>query len=303
MKRNSLVWRVFQSWEYYVMILLPLAILITYKYLPLWFNIISFYDYSLFGGLKASNFVGLKHFSLLFADAMFPRVFMNTLVISLLNLLFGFPVPIILALILNEVKHSGLKRTAQTLIYLPHFMSWVIFGNIISTVLMPQTGMLNQIIVSLGGESINFIGSKTYFRSVLVISNIIKESGWGTIVYLAALTQIDPSLYESAEIDGAGRFRMIISITIPCIASTIVMLFILKLGNLMTANFEQIFVLYNPSVYRVADVFETYIYRNGIIGGDYSYTTAMGLFQSVITTTLVISANVLSKRVAGYSIW
>ena len=303
MKRNSLAWRVYQSWEYYVMILLPLAILITYKYVPLWFNIISFYDYSIFGGLKASNFVGMKNFSLLFADAMFPRIFTNTLLISLLNLLFGFPVPVILALILNEVKNSTLKRTAQTMIYLPHFMSWVVFGNIISTVLMPQTGMVNQIIMSLGGESINFIGSKTYFRAVLVTSDIIKESGWGTIVYLAALTQIDPSLYESAEIDGAGRFRMIISITLPCIASTIVMLFILKLGNLMTANFQQIFVLYNPSVYKVADVFETYIYRNGIVGGDYSYTTAMGLFQSVITTTLVVSANVLSKRMAGYSIW
>lgn len=289
--------------ELYAMISVPLLLLITFRYVPLWFNVIAFYNYRVFGGLANSEFVGLAHFRALFSDRMFGRVFSNTLLISLYGMLWGFPFPIILSLMLNNTKRVLFKRTIQTLIYLPHFLSWVAFGTIIMNVLSPSTGIVNHLLEQLDLDSINFLGSKKYFRSILVISGIIKGAGWGTIVYLAALSQVDPNLYEAAEIDGASELRKTISITIPSIAPTIIMLFIMNLGTLVEANFQQIYVLYNPSVYKVSDVFETYIYRNGLVGGDYSYTTAMGLFQSVVTTLLVVIGNYLSRRFADYSMW
>jgi putative aldouronate transport system permease protein len=208
-----------------------------------------------------------------------------------------------LALMLNEVRNIFFKKTIQTLIYLPHFLSWVIFGSIIIGILSPSRGIVNTILKTAGIRPINFLADQAFFRLVLVTSSIIKEAGWGTIVYLAAITQIDPGLYESAEIDGAKRMRQIFYITLPSILPTISMLLILRLGHLMTVGFEQIYVLYNPSVYRVADVFETYIYRNGILGGDFGYTTAVGLFQSLVAIVLIAGANWLSKRYADYSMW
>jgi putative aldouronate transport system permease protein len=296
-------WGITANYDFYLMMLLPLIILVVFRYLPLYWNIISFFDYNVYGGLSNSEFIGLSHFKRFFTDNQFSRILSNTLIISIYKLVWGFPFPIMLALILNEVRNVVFKKTVQTLIYLPHFISWIIYGSIITSILSPSTGIINNILKVTGIMPVNFLASQIFFRPVLVVTSIIKEAGWGTIVYLAAITQIDPSLYESAEMDGAKKMRKIFSITLPSILPTVAMLLILRLGHLLSAGFEQIYILYNPSVYRVADVFETYIYRNGILGGDFGYTTAVGLFQSLVAVVLIVGANWLSRRFADYSMW
>jgi putative aldouronate transport system permease protein len=237
---------------------------------------------------------------------MYPEFYVilkNTLVISLYQLAFGFPAPIVLALLLNEVRKVAFKRTVQTILYLPHFISWVVVGGLVINFLSPSTGLLNEVLDKLGMERIFFMQEPSYFRSIVVTSGIWKEVGWSTIIYLAALTGINPELYEAAEVDGAGKMRQVFSITIPSILPTIMILLLLQVGHILDLGFEQIYMLLNPLVREVGEVFDTYIYRVGLLGAQYSYTTAIGIFKSVVGFILIIGANMLSKKTTGNSIY
>lgn len=275
---------------------------IVFKYMPMYGIIIAFQDYSPFKGIGASEFVGLKHFLRFFEDDEFITVFRNTLLISFYKLLFGFPFPILMALMLNEVRIMAFKRVAQTLFYIPHFFSWVIFGGIVIQVLSSK-GMINSVIAFFGGDPILFMAEKDYFRSILVISDIIKESGWASIIYLAAIAGVDPSLYEAATMDGAKKRHEIWHITLPSIKTTIVILFILQLGNILELGVQQVFMLYNPLVYEVGDIIDTYVYRVGLTQQNYSFATAVGLFQATVGLILIYAANAFAKRYSGGGLW
>ncbi|OMG02121.1 protein lplB [Paenibacillus sp. FSL R7-0333] len=290
-------------WDLYLIMLPGLAYFIIFKYVPMGGIIVAFQDFSAFAGIRGSEWVGLAHFKNMFTDSEFYTVFKNTLLISLYKLIWGFPGPIILALMLNEVRHMLYKRGVQTLVYLPHFLSWVIIGGILVNVLSPATGIVNQFLGMLGLEPIFFLGSQEWFRTVLVVSDIWKEAGWGAIIYLAALASIDPQIYEAAVVDGAGKWKQLIHVTLPSLLGTIVILFVLRLGSVLDVGFEQIFVLYNPLVYNVADVIETYVYRTGITQGQFSFTTAVGLFKSVISLILVVLANKAARKLGQDSLW
>ncbi|WP_168120035.1 ABC transporter permease subunit [Paenibacillus sp. HB172176] len=290
-------------WDLYLILLPGLLHLILFRYVPLWGILIAFQDYSPFAGMKGSDWVGLKHFNAMFHDAEFAKLLKNTFLISIYKIVWGFPGPILLALMLNEVRRTLFKRWFQTLVYLPHFLSWIIIGGILFNLLSPSTGVINDVLKAFGMEPILFLASPEWFRTILVASDLWKEIGWGTIIYLAALSSVDPQLYEAAIMDGANKWKQTIYITLPSIMGTIVILFLLRLGNILEVGFEQIFVLYNPLVYDVADVFETYIYREGITRGNFSYTTAIGLFQNVVGLLLVVLANQASKKAGQDGIW
>nr|WP_258525479.1 ABC transporter permease subunit [Paenibacillus sp. YN15] len=276
---------------------------IIYKYLPMAGIVIAFQDYGVFSGIRGSEWVGLAHFKAMFTDSEFYEIFRNTLVISLYKLIWGFPGPIILAIMLNEIKNMFFKRSVQTLIYLPHFLSWVIIGGVLVNLLSPTTGMVNELLQWLGFKPIFFLADPNWFRSILVISDLWKEVGWGAIIYLAAIAGIDPQLYEAAIMDGAGKWKQITHITLPSLLSTIVIMLLLRLGSILDVGFEQIFVLYSPLVYDVADVIQTYVYRMGITQAEFSFTTAVGLFESVIGLILVVSANKAVKKIGQEGIW
>ncbi len=292
-----------KHWPLYSMILPGVLYFLIFKYVPLAGSVIAFQDYNLFKGIFESEFVGFKHFENLFTYPEFSQIFNNTLLISFYQLLFGFPAPIILALLLNEVRKMVFKKTVQTLLYLPHFLSWVIVGGLVINILSPSTGVINEIIRSLGGKEIFFMQEPDYFRSIVVGSGIWKSVGWNTIIYMAALAGINPQLYEAAEVDGAGKFRQAWSITIPLLLPTIMVLLLLQIGHILDLGFEQIYMLLNPLVTETGEVFDTYIYRVGLVGGQFSYTTAIGLFKSVIGLILVVGANKLSKKMTGNSIY
>lgn len=291
--------------RYLYLLLVPvITYYIIFKYIPMYGLVIAFKDFSIFKGIFNSPWVGLKHFNNFFQSRDFVIILKNTLVLNLYSLIFGFPGPIILALMLNEVKHLFFKKTIQTIVYLPHFISWIVIGGIITNLLSPSSGFINQIIKWVtGGKSIFFLTNPSWWRFVYIFSGIWKEIGWGAIIYLASLMSIDPELYEAAMIDGANKWKQIWHISIPGISTTIAILFILRLGNLLDIGFEHVFVLYNPLVYNVSDVISTYVYRKGLQEAKYSFTTAVGLFQSVIGFILVMTANKLSKKYSEAGIW
>ncbi|HTG69519.1 MAG TPA: ABC transporter permease subunit, partial [Candidatus Udaeobacter sp.] len=254
-------------------------------------------------GMLGSEFVGFKHFVNLFTYPEFYRVLRNTLLISLYQLVFGFPAPLILALLLNEVRKMAAKRVLQTVLYVPHFLSWVILGSMVISLLSPDAGLVNLALNAFGLEKIFFMQEPHYFRSIVVASGIWKEAGWGTIIYLAALTGISPELYEAAEVDGAGKLRQVFSVTIPSLLPTIMVLLLLKIGHILDLGFEQIYILLNPLVRESGDILDTYIYDVGLLGGQYSYTTAIGLFKSLVGLVLILGANAISKKSTGNSIY
>jgi len=291
---------------YYFLIAPGIIYFLIFHYIPLYGVIIAFKDVSPFDGVKGiltSEWVGLKHFRNFTNSYYFWDIMRNTLLISLYRLIFGFPAPILLAILLNEAKNILFQRVVQTVSYLPHFISMVIVAGLLTTFLTTDGGIVNTLLQQMGLKQIFFLGDANYFRSVLVISGIWKEVGWGTIIYLAAIAGIDSHLYEAAKLDGAGRMRQIWHVTLPGISFIITLLLILSIGGLLDAGFEQIFLLYSPSVFKVADIIDTYVYRKGLVDLQYSYAAAVNLFKSLIAVILLLSANYLAKKYKQEGIW
>ncbi|GAA4878323.1 sugar ABC transporter permease [Paenibacillus vulneris] len=272
---------------------------LVFKYVPLLGSIIAFQDYNIFKGISGSEWVGLAHFKRMFEYTEFLVILKNTLLIGLYDLVFAFPVPIILALLLNELRIQTYKRIVQTVIYMPHFLSWVIVGGIVVGLLSPTTGFVNQILANFGIDSIYFLGDNSYIRTILIGSGIWKDSGWGTIIYLAAIAGINPDLYEAAQIDGASRWRQTFSITIPTILPTITILLLLHMGNFLDFGFERVYIFLNPLNSENGEILDTYVYRAGLVDRQYSYTTAIGLFKSLVGLLLIMVGNTFSKKATG----
>ncbi|KIL39003.1 protein lplB [Gordoniibacillus kamchatkensis] len=290
---------IIKHWPLYVISIPGLLYFALFKYVPLLGSVIAFQNYNIFKGITGSPWVGFDHFKRMFAYDEFLVILKNTLLIGLYDLIFAFPVPIILALLLNEIRHSGYKRVVQTVVYMPHFLSWVIVGGIIVGLLSPTTGVINHALALFHIEPIYFLGENSYIRSILIGSGIWKDSGWGTIIYLAAIAGINPDLYEAAEIDGAGRFRQVMSITLPSILPVIAILFLLQIGRFMDFGFERVFVFLNSLNSGNGEILDTYVYRAGLIDRQYSYTTAIGLFKSCVGLLLIILGNTFSKKMTG----
>jgi putative aldouronate transport system permease protein len=269
---------------------------LVFKYLPMGGLVIAFKNYNMRLGILGSPWVGLRNFRLLLMGTNTLNIIRNTLWLSVLRLIVGFPAPIILALLLNEVRKGWFKKTIQTIIYLPHFFSWVIIGGIVLSIFSQERGIVNQFVKALSGEPYPFLYKNGSWITIFIASGVWKEAGFGTIIYLAALTSIDPSLYEAAIIDGANKWKQLIHITLPGIKTTIVTLFILATGRIMEVGFDQVFVLQNSVVNEVADVISTYIYRIGLQGARFDVTTAMGLFDSLVGLMLVLIANAIARR-------
>lgn len=286
----------------YLLLLPGIVFLIIFRYIPFFGNVIAFMDYNPYDASQ-NVWVGLKHFQDLLTRPQFLQVFGNTLYISILKMVCGFPIPIILALMMNEMKNLKFKKVAQTLLYLPNFISWVVLAGLIMNMLDPDTGLVTSIINSISGEKIQVLTDTRYFVPMLIITDIYKGAGWGTIIYFAALSGVDPQLYEAAEIDGARKWKQLLHITLPSITPTIVVMLILSCNNIVNAGFDQIFMLYSATVYSVADIIDTYVYRIGIQRADYSFSTAAGLFKSVIALVMILIVNTVAKKTGNEGIW
>lgn len=294
----------YKTHKYLMILFLPVALYyIIFHYIPIYGVIIAFKKYNFIDGILGSPWIGVENFTDMFRGASFLKVFRNTIVISSYKLLFGFPAPIMLALLFNEIKNAAFKKVAQTISYLPYFLSWVVLGGVIIQFLSPSLGPLGYVSKLLGIRPINVLADPHWFRSAIVMTSIWKNVGWGSVVYLAAIAGINPELYESAIVDGASRFKRILHVTIPSIIPVITIMFILNIGNIIYDDFDQIFNLYNAAVYEVGDVIGTYVYRSGIVNMKYSYATAVGLFRNVIALGLVLSSNLIIKRTNEYSLW
>lgn len=295
LKRDSLADNVRKYWPYYVMIIPGLVYFIAFKYIPMLGSIIAFQDYSVFKGILDSDWVGLKNFRELLNYADFRRIFSNTLILGLLKTVVLFPIPVILSLMINEVKNIHVKKVIQTAIYIPYFLSWVIVGGLVFDI-FGVGGLFNNIREALGMDLLLAMQKESWFRTIYVLSSIWKESGWGTVVYLAAISGIDQSLYESAAMDGASRFQRMRYISLPLLIPTVLTLFLLNIGSFLELGFEQVYNLLTPMTYSVGDIFDTYVYRVGIQQAQYSFTTAVGLFQSTIGLILVLIFNKLANK-------
>ena len=292
-----------REWQIYAMLAPAIIWFIMFLYQPMYGLQIAFKDYSLFKGITGSPWVGFEHFETLFSSDQFLRAVKNTFIISGLTLLFGFPAPIILALMFNEVLNQVFKRTAQTIVYLPHFISTVIIAGIVITAFSPSAGIVNTMLGWFGVEPIYFLSKAEWFRPIFIGSGIWQEAGFSSIVFLAAIAGVNPSLYESAMVDGASRWQMIWKITLPSILPTILIMLIIRIGNLLEVSFELIILLYQPATYETADVVNTFIYRQGLQGGQYDLAGAAGLFNAVVAFILVMTANTISRRYSRTSLW
>ena len=298
------IWK--RIWKHRALMLMLLVGLVYYAifcYGPMYGIQIAFKDYKFRRGIWGSEWVGLEWFRKMFSGQNFLMVFRNTLLISLYKLIAGFPAPIIFALLLNELDGKWFKKTIQTVSYLPHFLSWVILGGIFMQIISPSTGAVNYIIKMFGGTPIYFLGDIRWFRSTMVIRSVWTGFGWGSIIYLATMSSINPELYEAATIDGANRWRQTINITLPALAPIIAIMFIMNSGSIINDDFDQIFNLYNETVYRVGDVISTYTYRQGLVEMKYSYTTAVGLFKNVISFGIILLTNFITSKFSDYGIW
>ncbi|MCV4234772.1 ABC transporter permease subunit [Virgibacillus sp. LDC1] len=291
-----------KDWQLYSLLILPVMYLLIFKYGPMIGNVIAFRRFMPGGSIYGEKWVGVHYFNMFIHDPAFWNVFKNTLLLGALSLLFTFPVPIIFALLLNEVKSKRFKKFVQTASYLPHFLSIVIVAGMILQ-LTSVNGSVNSLLEFFNGERINFMQRAEWFRTIYISSEIWQGMGWGAILYLAALTTIDESLYEAARIDGANRWKQTLFVTIPGILPTIVTLLILNMGAFLAVGFEKILLLYNPVIYETADVISTYLYRVGLVSNNFSYATAIGLFESVIGLILVFSVNAISRRLTDRSLW
>lgn len=302
--RTNILKHLQRDWILYIMLIPFLLWYILFIFKPMYGLQIAFKDFSLFKGIEASPWVGLENFRMFFESPYFKRVLVNTLILSMYSLFIAFPIPIILALLLNEIRHTFYRRTVQTLTYLPHFISVVIVAGIVTNFLAPNNGLVNLIIEKLGGEKIYFLTIPDYFRAIFVFTfDIWKEAGFSSIIYIAALSAINPQLYEAAVMDGANKFKQIWHITLPGIMPTIMILLIMKIGSIMDVSYEAIILLYQPITYETADVISTYVYRSGLQEGRYDMATAVGLFNAVIAFALVVGANKLSKKLTNTGLW
>ncbi|MBW7454053.1 ABC transporter permease subunit [Paenibacillus sepulcri] len=274
-----------------------------FKYLPMWGILIAFKDYLPFRGFWNSPWVGFKHFDRFFHDPVFWTLFENTLILAIYNIIFFFPFPILIALMLNELRREWFKRSIQTFIYIPHFVSWVVVVGMAYTFFSSEGGIFTDMLVDAGMNKVNFLMSNSWFRPMIILESIWKESGWGTIIFLAALSGVDPTLYEAAKMDGAGRIRQLWHITLPAIRSTIIILFILRLGTFLDTGFEQIFLMLNSTNREVGEVFDTYVYATGVQQGQFSFSTAVGLFKSLVGLMLVLAANKLAKKAGEQGVY
>lgn len=287
----------------YLLLIPFVAWFLVFKYIPMGGIQIAFKDFSLFKGIKGSDWVGLEHVMEFIGSEYFLRVFRNTVIISLYGLIICFPAQIILAIMISEVGSVKYKKTVQTLTYLPHAVSAVVVAGIVTNLLAPGSGLVNVILERLGFEKIYFLTNPNYFRGIFTTMNLWKETGFGSIVFIAAIAGIDTQLYEAARIDGAGKLKQIFHVTLPGILPTIVVMFIMKIGNLLNVGYESIILLYQPATYETADVISTYVYRSGLIDGRYDFATAVGLFNSIVALVLVVSANKLSSKLTESSLW
>ena len=296
--------RLYWKNRYLFLLLIPgLAFYIIFRYMPLYGILIAFKDYKLLQGVWGSPWQDLDFYRTTFLSKAFWEVFRNTLLISTYKLIFGFPAPIILALLLNELRNGLFKRFVQTVSYIPYFISWVVLSGIFMDILSPSTGPINYILKALTGKTVYFLGDSAYFRGTMVGLTVWKGIGYGAVVYLAALSGVNPELYEAARIDGANRWKQTLHITLPSLTSIIVILFILNIGSIVEDDFDQIFNFYKPAVYSVGDVLSTYVYRKGILNMKYSYATTVGLFQNVLAFLLVFLTNKIAKQFGEYGIW
>jgi len=310
LNNNSFMSYFKRNYDMYFLLIPGLIYAIVFKILPLAGIYIGFVDYNMFAGnspldaIFASEFVGFENFARVFKKVAFTRALTNTFIISFMKIVCVFPLPIIFALIIHSVHNRYFKETVQTIIYLPHFFSWVVVAGIFNQILA-SNGIVNTALVNLGilNEPIIFLSHQGLFRWVLVFTDAWKEVGWGTIVYLAALSGVDQEMYEAAVIDGAKKFQQLIYITLPSITSTIVLMLVMRVGSIMDAGFGQILVMYNPTVYKVADIIQTYVYRIGLGQMDFSLGTAVGLFNSIVAMTLTLGTNYVSKKINGRSVW
>lgn len=287
----------------YLLLLFPVIHWTIFHYIPMYGLLIAFKDFNLKKGVLGSPWNNFAHFKFLFTSPGMGRIMRNTIFISLLKLSFGFITSIVFALLVNELLNLSFKRIMQSISYLPHFMSWVVLGGIIKEILSPHRGAINAIITNLGGEPVFFLTSEAWFLVILVISSIWQGVGWTSIIYLAVLASVDPCLYEAAEVDGVSRFQRAIHISLPSLIPLISIVLIMRMGGIMNAGFDQIFNLYNPLVYDVADVLDTYIFRVGLVQMKYDYATAIGFFRNFVGLLLVLASNFLAKRYTDYGIW
>lgn len=288
--------------ELWLMSLAPLAFIAVFQYLPLAGLAIIFQDFDIFAGFRNSEWVGFENFRTVFADARFWQVLRNTFVINFYKVVFFFPIPILLAVVITEIPNRIVQKVSQTILYLPHFVSWIVIAGLTFT-LLGSNGTINQLLSTLGLPRVAFMTRPELFRGIVVASAIWKEAGWGSIIFIAAIVSVDPELYEAAIVDGAGRLRRIWSITLPSILSTIVVLLLIRLGYILIWGTEQIIAMYNPTVYETGDVVGSYVFRTGLGSQRYSYSATVGFFNSLVGFVMIIGANALSRRMTDRSIW
>lgn len=303
-KKSHKILKTLKKEKYLWLLITPgIIFFILFHYIPMYGITIAFKDFSIAKGILGSEWIGFDYFKQFFSSPLAGRVIGNTVMLSGLTLLFGFPAPIIIALLLNECVYTRYKKVVQTVSYFPNFVSVVVVVGIIVNFTNPIDGIFNEILKSLGREPINFMNDPKWFRPLYVATNIWQYSGWASIIYMAALTSIDPMLYEAAIVDGSNRFHALIHITIPSIMPTIIIMFILRMGRLMSIGMEKVLLMYSPGIYETADIISTFVYRKGILGAQYSFGSAVGLFNSVINMALLLFFNYLSKKVSETSLF
>ena len=306
--RGRTILRQAMDFRYLHLMVLPgLLFFLVFKYVPMYGIIIAFKNYmgaaGGFGAIMSAPWIGLKNFETFFNSLYCQRVFTNTIYLSILRLVFSFPAPILLALLINEIRSNWFKRSVQTITYMPYFLSWVVVAGLLNTMLSPDNGAINTLIKMSGGQPIYFLTSKQWFRPILILSEIWKNIGYGSIVYLAAISSIDQEQYEAARVDGANKLQQILHITLPALSEIIAIMLILQIGRMFDDNFDQIYNLYSPSVYEVSDVFETYVYRNGIQQSKFSYSAAVGLVKSVLALAMILFSNKASKKLGAQGLF
>lgn len=306
-KKNSkgklLLRRIFRNRQIYYMLIPVVVFYIIYQYVPMYGIVLAWKDWRPKYGIMGSPWVGWENFEWVFARPELGRAIKNTLIISFLKLAICFPLPIIVAILLNEMSGSIFKKSIQTAMYLPHFISWVILGGLVKMILAMDDGVINNIIVALGGERVSFLNNKDAFYPILILSEIWKGTGWGTIIYIASISGIDPSLYEAATIDGCKRFGLMTKITLPMITPTITVMFIMQLSNIMNAGFDPVYNLYNKGIYETADILDTYIYRLFMEDHREAISSAVSLFKTVVNFIFLIGGNIITKKINGYSMY